>query len=307
MSIYSLSQNEDIGCMFRSINSSKIRIIWELTGDCNLDCSHCFKSIATNNQLSINKILKTIEEFDEKIIGKVMLTGGEPLLLPEINTIINSLLNKNILTKVISNLTFSYKVLENIENIKNIEISTSLDGHNEYYHDKIRGKGSFKQLKNNLLFCLENNIKINIICVVSKHNVDYIEDIIKIALLYGVKTITFSKLINIEIDKTKNIIDFFNDKQLNNNDINIFLNKVKILRLKYDNCNIRTVGFVNDDICHAAGKTLIYITPEGKLHPCTLLRIKNEELDINTLTFNDAIKHISNNEYLMESFCPYVH
>ena len=38
----SLRITEDVQCRYRALQKNGVRLIWELTGRCNLHCRHCF-------------------------------------------------------------------------------------------------------------------------------------------------------------------------------------------------------------------------------------------------------------------------
>lgn len=61
---------------------------------CNLDCAWCDTNYAKSGgvEMTVNEILDKIEHFNTPFVS---LTGGEPLLQEDINTLINSLLEES--------------------------------------------------------------------------------------------------------------------------------------------------------------------------------------------------------------------
>ncbi|MFC1825434.1 radical SAM protein [Thermodesulfobacteriota bacterium] len=76
-----------------------LNVNFELTDSCNNDCTHCYASswIKTTSRSGENalKVAKSLAEYD---IFDVILTGGEPLLIPlkELSHIIDIFFKKNI-------------------------------------------------------------------------------------------------------------------------------------------------------------------------------------------------------------------
>lgn len=66
-------------------------MVWlELTRDCNLSCSHCFAEggSARGGELDTPRILTLLEEFAGLGVFCVVITGGEPLLHPDFESIV---------------------------------------------------------------------------------------------------------------------------------------------------------------------------------------------------------------------------
>jgi radical SAM protein with 4Fe4S-binding SPASM domain len=57
----------------------------ELTNRCNLACRHCYVDKAHPSDLGDDKTLHLIEEANELGVNRLVLTGGEPLLLPALH------------------------------------------------------------------------------------------------------------------------------------------------------------------------------------------------------------------------------
>lgn len=57
-------------------------IAFEVTRRCNMRCEHCMRGDAQNHTISKEVIDRTLDQV--LVIGEMLLTGGEPLLEPEI-------------------------------------------------------------------------------------------------------------------------------------------------------------------------------------------------------------------------------
>lgn len=120
---------------------------------CNLKCKHCYLSCmptSKNRFLPLDKIKNALEDSKKLKIQEIYLTGGEPLLHPDINNIIRMGL-KHANVTIVSNGTQindkKAKFLRQIEmdNDNEIIFRISIDHYLEEKNDEIRGKGIFKK------------------------------------------------------------------------------------------------------------------------------------------------------------------
>lgn len=96
---------------------SSIRL--EITSHCNLECKYCHNSEYSNrtDDLTTNEILNLIRNLKKIFpINKILLTGGEPLLNPDIFIIISEISKLGIKADMVTNGTFLTD-----ENIKKLE------------------------------------------------------------------------------------------------------------------------------------------------------------------------------------------
>ena len=71
---------------------------WSITGKCNMNCRHCFLSApeAKYGELATEECLSIIDQIADANIGKVSLTGGEPLVREDFWQLVDALLAKRI-------------------------------------------------------------------------------------------------------------------------------------------------------------------------------------------------------------------
>lgn len=75
----------------------KINVIdWKLIGTCNLRCAHCYGPPKSERALKTDKLASIIDKFSNLNPEWVVLTGGEPLLVPNLETILSRLKNNGI-------------------------------------------------------------------------------------------------------------------------------------------------------------------------------------------------------------------
>jgi radical SAM protein with 4Fe4S-binding SPASM domain len=73
-------------------------IHWSITGKCNLRCRHCYMSApqAKYGELTTAQCLEIIHQISDANIGKVSLTGGEPLVREDFWQLVDALIEKRI-------------------------------------------------------------------------------------------------------------------------------------------------------------------------------------------------------------------
>jgi 7-carboxy-7-deazaguanine synthase len=96
---------------------------------CNLRCSYCDTTYAYNEgyEISEGQLLKKIASFS---IPSVTITGGEPLLQPEVFSVINTLIHRNYTVLVETNGTLDISQL-NRKAIKILDIKSPGSGESE--------------------------------------------------------------------------------------------------------------------------------------------------------------------------------
>ncbi len=157
------------------------RIGIELNNVCNLDCTHCFRSIyrggAENNQdlfLPLGVLEKILIEARPLGYNHIAITGGEPPMHPHFGEALD----------LISKHGYTYHFLTNGRNFpktlkavstplrrsKLSGISFSLDGATAQTHDRIRGQGSYREVVTSIATCQAVGIEPSIITTINKVN-----------------------------------------------------------------------------------------------------------------------------------------
>ncbi len=113
-----------------------------ITGNCNLNCLHCYLGEKENVDMELKAAKKVIEEFGE-IGWKLLLTGGEPLLNKNFWEILDFASQFPIRIELLTNGTLITKEIATRLEGKVHVVQISLDGL-EAGHDMLRGKGCFK-------------------------------------------------------------------------------------------------------------------------------------------------------------------
>jgi MoaA/NifB/PqqE/SkfB family radical SAM enzyme len=157
------------------------RIGIEFNNVCNLDCTHCFRSIyrggAENNQdlfLPLDVLEKILTEAKPLGYRHVAITGGEPPMHPCFGEGLDIIAKHGFTYHFLTNARNFQKTLKAVSaplrRSKLAGISFSLDGATEATHDRIRGKGSYRQVVTAIAMCQAVGIEPSIITTINKVN-----------------------------------------------------------------------------------------------------------------------------------------
>ena len=123
-------------------------IAWELTAACNLSCRYCRASAShepDQGELDTDEAKRFVESIAPRK-PMLILSGGEPLLRPDLFQIIRLAVSLGIRVSLASNGTLITSGLaEEIADSGVSRVSISLDGADAAMHDHGRGKGSFER------------------------------------------------------------------------------------------------------------------------------------------------------------------
>lgn len=112
----------------------------QLTRACNLRCRHCYLGPPAPTSLALDDALAIARDFAAHGGLKLMISGGEPLLYPELQEFVSHCRDLPLRLVLLTNAT-----LLNAENCRRLdvdEIQVSLDGWREG-HELLRGTGNF--------------------------------------------------------------------------------------------------------------------------------------------------------------------
>jgi radical SAM protein with 4Fe4S-binding SPASM domain len=123
-------------------------IAWETTSACNLACSYCrAEATATPSpdELSTEEAIDFIDQA-APLKPMLILSGGEPLLRPDIFQLALYAVSKGLRVSLATNGTLLDSETAEIIRASGIgRVSISLDGASEETHDSCRGTGTFRQ------------------------------------------------------------------------------------------------------------------------------------------------------------------
>jgi len=166
-------------------------IAWEITRRCNLKCVHCRSSseveVKGHPDFSTEEAFRMIDDIASYAQPVMVLSGGEPLMRPDVFEIAKYGSEKNLRMCLATNGTLiSEEVCRKIKGSGIRIVSLSLDGSTESVHDNFRNeKGVFSGILNAARLFRQNNIEFIINSSFTKRNQEEIPRVYKLAKELG--------------------------------------------------------------------------------------------------------------------------
>ena len=173
------------------------RILLELTNRCNLSCHHCFdERHAGTGDLPLPIIQKVLEEGHSCGIDHIGFTGGEPTIHPQFPEIL----------KLVSQAGYTFGFVTNGLNFSKIfplllryrqtlqGLTFSLDGAREGTHDRLRGRGSFRQVMRAASRCMMKELPFTFNMVLTRDNREEVGAMVSLAARLGSGGVRFAHL-----------------------------------------------------------------------------------------------------------------
>ena len=176
------------------------QIYFYLTEGCNLRCRHCWiapKYQSENNSypaLDLDLFKSIIEQAKPLGLTGVKLTGGEPLLHPQIQEILEVVQTEALSLNVETNgVLCTPKLAQKMAVCKDPFVSVSLDGAEVETHEWVRGvEGCFEDALVGIRNLVDAGLKPQIIMSIMRQNKDQMESIVRLAERLGVGSVKFN-------------------------------------------------------------------------------------------------------------------
>ena len=159
-------------------------VIWNLIRRCNLACKHCYATSADIDfagELSTAEVFAVMDNLKAFGVSVLILSGGEPLLRPDIFEISQRAKEMGFYVGLSSNGT-----LINHDNIADIErvgydyVGVSLDGMRDT-HDRFRRKqGAFDESIHGIRLCHQAGIKIGLRFTLTQDNATELPELLQL-------------------------------------------------------------------------------------------------------------------------------
>ncbi|MCP3922617.1 MAG: heme b synthase [Desulfobacterales bacterium] len=284
-------------------------VAWEITRSCNLSCVHC-RAAAHNGpyegELNTEQCFKLLDDISEVGSPIIILTGGEPLLRPDIFEVAKYGTDKGLRMVMAPNGT-----LVTPENAKKMaeagikRISVSIDGSTKEKHDSFRGvDGAFESALNGIENAKEAGIEFQINTTITKLNHSEIPKILDMAEKLGAVAHHIFLLVptgrgkyivdqGIDSDEYEETLNWFYDQK---DKTNLQLKATcaphyyRILRqrAKDEGKKITFESHGLDAVTRGclAGTGFCFISHKGKVQPCGFLH--SDCGNINELSFKEV-------------------
>ncbi|MFJ7729382.1 TIGR04053 family radical SAM/SPASM domain-containing protein [Neobacillus sp. NPDC097160] len=169
----------------RDFNKDPFIVIWELTRACQLKCLHCRADAQYTRdprELSFEEGKNLIDQIYDMNNPILVFTGGDPLMREDIFDIAKYAVEMGVRVSMTPSATPNV-TKEAIEKAKEVGLSRwafSIDGPTAEIHDHFRGTaGSFDLTMERIKYLHELEIPIQINTVISRYNVEYLDEMAK--------------------------------------------------------------------------------------------------------------------------------
>lgn len=257
-----------------------------VTNRCQMSCHYCFVDhVALPNEMSTERIIQLVDELYEKGTRMICLMGGEPLLKPGIDKIVNHIVSKGIICDMTTN---GVLVKHKLDVVKKLDaMMISLDGDDEA-NDRNRGEGTFPKIVEGIQIARENGITVRLNCVLTRKNMHSIEYMLQFAKDNGL-FVTFALMAE-PYQTPDNLKEF----TMSDQEIKDTYTKLKKLRaegwpvlfsdhtldyvinyplpyheLIFKNAPKKHLNYYKKECRY--GRTMAYIESDGKTYPCAAL------------------------------------
>ena len=157
-------------------------VIWNLIRRCNLTCKHCYTTSADIDfagELSTAEAHAVLEDLKAFQVPALILSGGEPLMRPDIFELSRRARELGLYTGLSTNGTLITEA--NIDAIADVGydyVGISIDGL-EATHDAIRQRqGAFRESMHAVKLCKARGIKVGLRFTLTRENVEQLDDIL---------------------------------------------------------------------------------------------------------------------------------
>jgi len=173
-------------------------VIWNLIRRCNLTCKHCYSisaDIDFKGELSTDEVFTVMDDLKSFGVPVLILSGGEPLLRPDIFEISRRAKDMGFYVGLSSNGTLIDD--HNIDAIADIGydyVGISIDGKRKT-HDLFRRKdGAFEASMQGIRLCRERDIKVGLRFTMTEDNAAELPDMLQLMTDEGVNKFYLSHL-----------------------------------------------------------------------------------------------------------------
>ncbi|NIM05234.1 MAG: radical SAM protein [Armatimonadetes bacterium] len=170
----------DAGRLYPSLLS------WNITRQCNLDCSHCYRDARENrdpDELTTEEGLRLIEEIGRVGFRVLILSGGEPLMRPDLYDLISAAQARGIRPVLGTNGTLiTEEAARRLHTAGLARAGISLDSIDSDYHNRLRGSPTaWQEAVAGMRACREIGLPFQVNTTVTQQNEDQLLQITDLA------------------------------------------------------------------------------------------------------------------------------
>lgn len=178
--------------------AAPLNVHWELTNVCNLNCVHCYQQDDSHNRsLPSSGTLATIaQRIIDASVFEVTITGGEPLLVPQLRELIRSFNEHGVRPHVTSNgMLVSDEVADWLASV-DVTFQVSLDAADPDVHNRLRGsKRAFSAATAGVRRLVERGVNVSIAYCAMPSNLGQVAAVVDVADGLGVGRVCIGEVL----------------------------------------------------------------------------------------------------------------
>lgn len=174
-------------------------VAWNINSQCNLNCKHCYSNSTAQKKdetLNTKEAYDLIDQLADFNVPVLLLSGGEPLMRPDIFKLIEKAKNRDLRVVISTNGTLlTEKMVKKLNLLKVSYIGISLDGM-QAVNDEFRGKkGAFKAALKGIRNCQKYDQKVGLRFTVNQENYQEIDELFELIEAENIPRICFYHLV----------------------------------------------------------------------------------------------------------------
>lgn len=180
--------------------SAPMKVLIELTHNCNLKCVHCFADADyckkssmghIEGELTTEQWYKVIDNILEAGVFEILLSGGEATMRKDLLDIAGYIQKKGASYCLLSNTTLiDDEMAKKLKETGCEKVESNMDGYNAETYDHFRGvEGSFEATVRGIKACLRQGIPVRCNVMETKMNIFDLKKIVDVAYEIGVREV----------------------------------------------------------------------------------------------------------------------
>lgn len=284
----------------------------EITNKCNLKCCHCINSSSTDNdnEMPFEKVKEIIDYMHSHGLVCLDYSGGEPLLHKDLVKMLDYGCKNELNQSIATNGLLLTQGAIDLLNRYHVTVRISYDGYDEPSYSRIRGKGLFAIVLNNIKRAISNGMEITLVTVLHSENVYDTKRYIESVADLGVKKLRLMPFVPIGRGAVSNLCMITPEqwKYILEN-FQIWGNQFGVMTVVDSPLMSITHGLVCPCV---VGKFYLVIKSNGDAIPCPLLDCSLGNIYQNTIDeiwHNSIMKEINDLSVLNKECldCEYLH
>lgn len=166
----------------KSAKDRKPIVVWNITRTCNLKCLHCYTNsdaLKYPDELNLEQGKALIDDLAEFKVPALLLSGGEPLVHPQVFELAEYARSKKLHVVLSTNGTLiDRKTAQRLKDLNFAYVGISLDSAHAKIHDEFRGmKGAFKRTMKGFRHCVDVGQKVGLRLTLTRHTCEDLDGI----------------------------------------------------------------------------------------------------------------------------------